>query len=145
MSKVICEREDLVAVADAIRNKTGDSNAMTLGDMPHIISELRRSSLNTVQVYSVESADWSTYTCLTPEGECVEKNFNTPYTTIGAPSFVLIGSAAYKSMSSNTVPGYKLISGGVLRKNPGDSDGFIYVDGKKPLVFDYVPADNEPT
>ena len=31
MSKVICEREDLIAIADAVRNKTGDTSELTLG------------------------------------------------------------------------------------------------------------------
>lgn len=33
MSKVICEREDLVAIADAIRSKTGETNEMTLAEI----------------------------------------------------------------------------------------------------------------
>lgn len=33
MSKVICEREDIVAIADAVRNKTGNSDEMTLGEI----------------------------------------------------------------------------------------------------------------
>lgn len=31
--KIICERTDLVAIADAVRNKTGATNAMTLGQI----------------------------------------------------------------------------------------------------------------
>ena len=37
MSKVICEREDLVAVADAIRSKTGETAGMALNEMPKAI------------------------------------------------------------------------------------------------------------
>ena len=33
MSKVICEREDLVNIADAVRAKTGTSSEMTLGQI----------------------------------------------------------------------------------------------------------------
>lgn len=40
MSKVICEREDLVAVADAIRNKTGETNQMTLNEMSNYINSI---------------------------------------------------------------------------------------------------------
>lgn len=31
MSKVICEREDLVAIADSVREKTGSTEQMALG------------------------------------------------------------------------------------------------------------------
>ena len=34
MSKVLCEREDLVAIADAIRNKTNETAEMSLTQMP---------------------------------------------------------------------------------------------------------------
>lgn len=34
MSKVLCEREDLVAIADAIRGKTGETAEMSLAAMP---------------------------------------------------------------------------------------------------------------
>lgn len=33
MSKVICDREDIIAIADAVRNKTGNSDEMTLGEI----------------------------------------------------------------------------------------------------------------
>lgn len=33
-TKVIAEREDIVAIADAIRSKTGETGGITLGDMP---------------------------------------------------------------------------------------------------------------
>lgn len=33
MSKVICERKDLVAIADSVREKTGNTEQMTLGEV----------------------------------------------------------------------------------------------------------------
>lgn len=38
--KVIAEREDLVAVANAIRNKTGETTGITLNDMPTAIGDI---------------------------------------------------------------------------------------------------------
>lgn len=38
--KVIAEREDLVAVANAIRNKTGEITGITLNDMPTAIGDI---------------------------------------------------------------------------------------------------------
>lgn len=38
--KVIAEREDLVAVANAIRNKTGETTGITLSDMPTAIGDI---------------------------------------------------------------------------------------------------------
>ena len=34
MSKILCEREDLVAIADAIRSKTSETAEMSLAAMP---------------------------------------------------------------------------------------------------------------
>lgn len=33
MSKVLCERKDLVAIADSVREKTGNTEQMTLGEV----------------------------------------------------------------------------------------------------------------
>jgi hypothetical protein len=41
---VICEREDLEAIADAIRDKTGSTDALSLGDMPIVIAEIGENS-----------------------------------------------------------------------------------------------------
>lgn len=45
MSKVICNRSDLVAIADAIRNKTGSNNLMTLGEMDEAIVDISGGSI----------------------------------------------------------------------------------------------------
>ena len=38
--KVICNREDIVAIADAVRSKTGSSNEMTLQEIPENINRI---------------------------------------------------------------------------------------------------------
>lgn len=40
MSKVITEKEQIVAVADAIRNKTGNTNLMTLSEMVNSVKTI---------------------------------------------------------------------------------------------------------
>ena len=40
MSKVICEREDIVAIADAVRNKTGLNDEMTIGGIVNGINNI---------------------------------------------------------------------------------------------------------
>ena len=42
-TKVICDREDIVAIADAVRNKTGVINEMTLGDITTNINKITTS------------------------------------------------------------------------------------------------------
>lgn len=42
-TKVICNREDLVAIADAVRNKTGSYNEMTLADIADNVSRIQTS------------------------------------------------------------------------------------------------------
>lgn len=49
MSKVICEREDLVAVADAVRSKTGTTEEMTLGEVTSGIYSISGGSVEVVQ------------------------------------------------------------------------------------------------
>ena len=43
MSKVICNREDIVAIADAVRSKTGSTKEMTLDDIVYNITEIETS------------------------------------------------------------------------------------------------------
>ena len=38
---ILCEREDLVAIADAVREQTGTINEMTLNEMPANIYSIR--------------------------------------------------------------------------------------------------------
>lgn len=40
MSKVVCEREDVVAIASAVRNKAGISKSLTLGEIATGINEI---------------------------------------------------------------------------------------------------------
>lgn len=40
MSKIITEKEQIVAVADAIRNKTGNTNLMTLSEMVNSVKTI---------------------------------------------------------------------------------------------------------
>ena len=42
-TKVICNREDLVAIADAVRDKTGSNNEMTLEDITNNVSRIQTS------------------------------------------------------------------------------------------------------
>jgi len=37
--RVLAKKDDIIAIADAIRLKTGDLNEMTLAQMPTLISE----------------------------------------------------------------------------------------------------------
>lgn len=46
MSKVLCEREDLVAIADAIRGKTGETAEMSIGEMSGKINDIESGSGN---------------------------------------------------------------------------------------------------
>lgn len=45
MSKIICEKEDLVDIADAIRGQTGISEPMTLNEMATTINSLEAVSV----------------------------------------------------------------------------------------------------
>lgn len=61
MSKVICEREELVAVADAIREKSGTTNSMTLDGMATLIDEIETGG-GTAEEWILTLEDGSTVT-----------------------------------------------------------------------------------
>ena len=52
--KIITDRSDIVAIADAVRRKTGDTNEMTIGQMINSINNLPDPSL--IESYAVNIA-----------------------------------------------------------------------------------------
>lgn len=137
---VICKKNDIVNIADAIREKTGSSATMKLQDMPSSITAIEGSSvgITSVGIYSVESQDsYSSYLCITMDGKCETKYLNSTYEEIAAPSFIIVQDFV---RTSDT--GYCLVSGGEYVEIGGNYA--IFVDGTKPVVFEYVPAKDEP-
>ena len=64
--KIICDRQDLVAIADAIREKTGSIDGMTLGEIATNISRLEvgsssGSSNNKTISISVDAKGYEVY------------------------------------------------------------------------------------
>lgn len=53
MAKVICEREDIVAIADAVRNKNGGADEMTLGGIVSGINDISTGSNTSVETCTV--------------------------------------------------------------------------------------------
>lgn len=61
MSKVLCEREDLVAIADAIRGKTGETAEMGLAAMPGKIAGISGGNNNyTTCVLTIDAMVYGT-------------------------------------------------------------------------------------
>lgn len=143
---VICNKQDLVAVADAVRSKTGESTGMKLEEIPSKISGISGSAdsvLKTVQVQSVWSEDTKWYYFMMPDGSYEEIPLNTTSFTMGAPSFILFCSSE-TGLNDSNFTGYRLLRGGQYIYIDGSACG-IYVDGSAPVVFEYVASDNEPT
>lgn len=44
MSKVLCEKSDLVAIADSVRNKTGTTDGMRVSEIPQKIEAIETGS-----------------------------------------------------------------------------------------------------
>ena len=49
MSKVLCEKSDLVAIADSIRSKTGSTDGMKVAEIPHKIEAIETGSNINIQ------------------------------------------------------------------------------------------------
>lgn len=44
MSKVLCEKSDLIAIADSVRNKTGTTGGMKVSEIPQKIEAIETGS-----------------------------------------------------------------------------------------------------
>ena len=51
--KVIVEREDMVAIADAVRSKTGETDTMTVGEIAAAVYDIESSGTITKTIYDV--------------------------------------------------------------------------------------------
>ena len=49
MSKVLCEKSDLVAIADSIRSKTGSTDGMKVAEIPQKIEAIETGSNINIQ------------------------------------------------------------------------------------------------
>lgn len=69
MSKVLCEKSDLVAIADSIRSKTGSTDGMKVAEIPQKIEAIETgSNINIQASKSVTYTSNGTATIMPDEG-----------------------------------------------------------------------------
>lgn len=49
--KILCDRQDIVFIADAVRNKTGSSQELTLGDIAASINGIETGGGNVIATH----------------------------------------------------------------------------------------------
>ena len=115
---VITEKENIVAIADAVRNKTGKTNEMTLGEIASEISGITSAGGNEVRTgyISIESASiaypLAIYCLKNDYSLLVNVNIERGSYEIAAPALVIleaIGSDTGIVINGSAQPGcYKL-------------------------------------
>ena len=165
MSKVICERQDLVNIADAVRNKSGATKEMTLTDIYFNLTNFDLGNNGKALITSVPSEDNTSITFIDENGDLkamAVKDISS--IVIPAPQVVLVGTysspAHYNSRLSS------IYVGSVSTMNSAGYTGYVCTGGVSPIhldsggnvpkyslllvmpnstvTFEYVAADNEP-
>lgn len=106
MSKIICEKEDLIDIADAIRSQTGLVQPMTLNEMASTISSLDVGYINNLSAY------------VTPQmfgaiGDGVADDTAAIQAALDASSYVYIPDGTY--MINATYAGYGYMNEGGIK------------------------------
>ena len=146
MSYVLCRDEDLINIANAIRNKTGSTDSMYIDDMPYKIQNISGGNgFDVVQLISPYSEDMTSYYCIDEDGNFVSRKFRDGNNTVTSPSFIVFPS--YSAMANNNLDGvgYEFLSGGIKLYDFSEMLIGVYVDGSAPVVFNYIASGNEPT
>lgn len=161
MSKVICEREDLVNIANAIREKTGSSNEMTLGEMDDAVADINggNSSTGKALITSVSSEEFGkSFSYIDESGNFKTVELNSFLELeIPAPSIILtctsplvVNTGDYSGngyvISKDNSTGFTILQDRGLATVNGKSrlaSAFL-VEKDAHISIEYIAADNEP-
>ena len=110
MSKVLCEKSDLVAIADSVRSKTGTTEGMKVAEIPQKIDAIETGTTSVPSIISGTVAEVIpvAYECL-KKAQTSDDNTYRKFLKYGVPVFLYIN-----------VQGSPFISWGPLRFSNGD-------------------------
>lgn len=142
MSKVLCEREDLVAIADAIRSKTSETAEMSLAAMPNKISGISGGETiyeGSCTVTSPNGSIAETLYFIDPDSYFTSMNMpstSLPWSIQILKNTILMSKAPIFGQDTYTVEGQPCT---LIKPRAGENCGIVVHDN---VVLGY--ADNAP-